>query len=572
MKRLIITLLICLSFQLPAFGDKTAKPQDGKLEKIPTPAVANRMAAADARALPFDEKQCYRYFFTTDRSPEFYNTFAYSLNTSLSHATTLIKPTVLGDGWLIRVNLRDFWPKDEDFNELIEVFEKLGEIDPYFHQRLVLEKVEDKEELVPADKPYYQTNAQGVKEGPFTHRRVTRQVKTKRIETSFALHLAGDDGDVKQAAELGTQLGSVTPILRADWFHYIISTANPAENGRYYQFRKIRKSQKDANGKVVKTAETLWLESRGVNYETIQNIRTDQRIGMGRSQVTGKARAIEYFYSSSTRAAIGPAVVMITRDYNDGPIDVKRHPLKNLLNYKHDGTEAMAFLANGMIEFVLFDGAGELTDVAPQALVTDKHVPDPHPKNLQAPISCIRCHGPTDMWMSAPNNVMTLVEGGLNIYDDESSKEDAKSTLDRLAGLYTGDLEDPLKIARNTHAKATSLVTNLMTIPQVAQKYSEIYRTYRYDPVTPQTACLETGYRVDAELSMAAYQMVLPPLPKNRFGISPETLTIGTLRIWKPDNGLTVNRDDWEQEYGDAMLRVTAEAVRRAKLAQEVQK
>jgi hypothetical protein len=514
------------------------------------------------------------YFFTMDRSKEFYGAFAYILNTCLSHSVVLYRPEVVGDGWLIRVDRRRLWPQEDIRLEMDTLIAKLATVEPYFHtvgEVLVQERKTEKRQVTVQTAPYYIVDARGVR-----HQRTTKVVEKEVVvqeaktekAAEFSLHLLGGTGDASPILELaqatatpGFDLNPM-PIMRADWFLFIASATLPEENGHYYKFRRISDSQGEGDKR--KTAEQLWLEGLGVDYATVQQRQADQRIGQWRSNVTGKPRAIEYFYATLTRSNVGPAGVSITRDYFVGTVKAQRHAVRNLLSYTYDGSEAMAFLPNGMMEFTLFDGNGDLALTAPDKLVSDRTVPSPHQTILHTPISCIRCHGPTDMWMDASNDVLAMTSGPyrLNIMDDESDDESPEETLDRLAGLYAGEMTDFLRVNRNTHAKATYIVTGGMSIPEVSQKIGAIYNRYRYDLVTPQIACLEMGWVVDAEQAADHFNKILPLLPPNRHGVHPEDVTIGTLRNWTSKNTLAVNRDDWEQIYADAMLRVQTQTIK----------
>jgi hypothetical protein len=496
----------------------------------------------------------------------------------------LYRPEVVGDGWLIRVDRRRIWPQTETFVKLDAELQKLAQIEPYFHtvgeitvkeKQTVVEQVEVQVKTGRQVKKFFTQNGRRFfRWEPETRtetrpKEVTKDVDVKKFGSEFSLHLLGDQGDQAPVALLATASATpgfevnANPIMRADWFMFIVTSALPEDNGRYYEFRLV--SESTGTGENRKSAEQLWLEGLGVDYSVIQKLRADQRIAKWRSGITGRPRAVEYFFAPSARPSVGPAGVSITRDYNTGRVDPQRHVMKNLLNYSFDGCEAMGFLPNGMMSFALFDGKGNLQRFAPEKLVTDRTVPSPHSAILQPPISCYRCHGTTDMWMDATNDIYALSKGpyGLNLYDDESDdKKEADDTLDRLVGLYAGDMDEFLRMSRNTHAKATFIVTGGMTIPAVAKKIAEVYGAYRYNAVTPQVACLELGWVVTEEHAVEHFNTILPLMPKNRHGIHPESVTIGTLRAWTARNRLHVNRDDWEQEYADAMLRVQTQTVR----------
>lgn len=576
-KLLTYGVLSCLFVAWLSWGSPAATGQHPQRQlravPIPTPADAVQLAAADALQLAPEDRPFQTYFLTYDRSKEFYGAFSYVLNSSVGHSSILYQPDIASGGWLIRVDRRRLWPRTEDFVALDAEFQKLGKIEPYFHTQGVIaqEQVEFKEVQVKTGRQVQQVfTRNGRRFTQLVDEVVTEQQAVPKTSTvvatgsEFSLHLLG-----KAAAEApiivlsratatpGLALNA-NPIMRADWFMFIVSSTLAEENGRYYEFRRIQDSQGG------KTAEQLWLETQGVNYEVIKNLRSDQRIAKWRSNITGKPRAVEYFFTTAARPSVGPVGVALTRDYFVGKVDSAAHTLRNLLNYKFDGTEAMGFLPNGMMSFVLFEGNGALTRSAPDKLVSDRTVPSPHQTLLQAPISCYRCHGTTDMWMEATNDIYALSKGkfGLNVFDDQSSNTDPLDTMDRLVGLYAGEMDEFLTSVRNTHAKATFILTNGMQIPDVAKKIGEVYGSYRYNAVTPQVACLELGWVVSEEDAVAHLNLVLPVLPKNRNGIHTESVVIGTLRAWTPQRPLFVNRDDWEQEYADAMLRVQTQAVR----------
>lgn len=538
---------------------KASEPKEP--QQIPTMAAAVKMAAADLQTLPQADQPFQRYFFTYDRSNDFYGAFCYTVNTALSSSAVTV-PMVdrVAEGWLLRVDLRKIWPTAAVYQALYTEFESLASIDPYLHTAGELEVRGERTETVDVA-PYQQDGK------TYTKKQQVVPTLEKRTATEHSLHLLGEDKSNAPITALALLTQSQVPVLRADWFMYVALSSDPRDHGMYYRFRRFAKSDNK------QSAEQAWLSQQGIDYKSIQTTQSDQRIGKWRSNITGSPRAVEYFFTSSTRPAVGPSATFVTRDWFVGKVDAKRHPLKNLLEYKHDGTEAMGFLPNGMVSFALFDAKGELIDVAPQQLVADRTVPAPHPTNLQTPISCIRCHGSTDMYMDANNDVLALSKGrsGLNIFADLSSK-DATTSIDRLAGLYAGEIDDTLQTARNTHAKATFLVTKGMSIPAVATKITEVYKRYRFDPVTPQIACAELGWLVDEASAAEFFNKLLPPLPPNANGISPESVTIGTLRAWTPKNRLHVNRDDWEQDYADAMLRVVTESIRQARETQEEKK
>lgn len=494
----------------------------GDLPEAFGPAEAVAAAAIDAGAIGPIEAPFFTYYWTLDPSDDFHAAFAYALNTACSHSPNLYRHDRLADGRLIRVDWRRLAPKAEDYARLRKLLEGLALVDPYFHT-IGRRKVA----------PYKASDGQ-------TYDFV--------VGSDVALH-SGPDKHLL----LATLTGSAAPILRADWF--ITKILSTLDGGQYYKLRGIVARPEKG------TAEEAFHASLGADPKQAAALRSDERLAQWFSHVTGKPRAIEFFYATNSRPSLGPSLLTITRDYFDGPIDGRRHVLKNLLSYQFDGSEQIGSLPNGMLAFALFDAAGGLVDVAPQNLVTDRTVPAPHTANLQPAISCIRCHASEEGWKAAQNDI-ALVTGGkfaVDIFDDESSPEDVADTLDRLAGLYGGDIAEPLRVARTTHAKAVFALTGKEPAP-VMEYVGATYNRYAFEAITPRIACADAGYAVSDEKAVALFNQLCPPLPANSAGVSPESITIASLRAWTKEKPIWIPRSDWEQEFSDFALRVRTAA------------
>lgn len=481
------------------------------------PHHAVAAAALDAGSLGPVEAPHYRYYWAIDQAEEFHDAFAYALNTAASHSPNLYQPERLADGRLIRVDLRRIAPQADDYVRLVAILEGLAGVDPYFH-------TQGKRKVAPY-------KASDGKTYDFV------------VGTDLALHT-----DLQHHLLLTTLTGSAAPILRADWF--MVKMLSVLDGGLYYKLRGIE--AKPAKG----TAEQAFHASLGVDLKAAANLRSDERLAILESQVTFHPRVIEFLYGTNLRPSVGPSLLTITRDHNDGPIDGKRHVFKNLLNYRADGSEQIGTLPNGLPVYALFDADGNLVDSAPGNLVSDRtrlH----GTTTLEPAGSCIRCHASEEGWKSARNDIALLTSGNfaLDIFDDESSDVDPQDTIDRLRGLYSGDLEIPLRVARTVHAKATFELTGGAEPADVCGFIGKLLNDYA-GRVTPRIACLEAGYVVSDEMAVETYNAICPPLPPNSLGVSPESLMLGVLRKWTPEHPIGVPRGDWEQEFADFALRV----------------
>lgn len=495
-------------------------PSELPLPFGPHNAVA--AAAIDAGSLGPVEAPHYRYFWAIDSAEEFHDAFAYALNTAASHSPNLYQPERLAEGRLIRVDLRRLAPQASDYARLVSVLETLAGTDPYFH-------TQGKKTVAP-------------------YKASDGKVYDFVVGSDLALH-----SDPSKHLLLVTLTGSSAPILRADWF--LVKLLSVLDGGLYYKLRGF--DAKPASG----TQEEAFHSSLGADPKQAAALRSDERLVTWHSNVTGKPRAIEFFYAANVRPSLGPSLLTITRDYFDGPIDGKRHVMKNLLNYQFDGSEQIGMLPNGMLAFALFDAAGKLVNVAPQNLVTDRTVPPPHTANLQPGISCIRCHASDEGWKVAQNDLKLVTSGefAVDLFDDESSQDDPADTLDRLVGLYSGDIDEPLRVARTTHAKAVFKLTGQEPTP-VMEYVGRAYNAYAYDSITPAVACREAGYQVNDDSAVDVFNRICPKLPPNAAGVSPESITIASLRAWTKEKPIRIPRGDWEQEFCDFALRVRTTA------------
>jgi hypothetical protein len=245
----------------------------------------------------------------------------------------------------------------------------------------------------------------------------------------------------------------------------------------------------------------------------------------------------------------------MTHDVFDNDVDPARDPIRNLLNFQDRAREMIAeragiFGANGMHLFVLFDSSGELQNEVPPNVAADHTIPIPHSRRLQASISCIRCHGPQEGFQPFRNEVQTMLSGYLDVFGDVSSENAIPDQLDRLAGLYSGDLSKPIRRGRDDYTDAVYRATGGMQVPEASLLVSNIYQEYVYDTVDAQKACLELGFVVPKFQASYYFNQILPPLSPDVLGISPEDPIIGALKA-----GLSVNRFQWEQVYPDAAFR-----------------
>lgn len=573
---IILTFLLC--------GELSASMDAGRL---PSPADAAAIAQRDALQAG-DNARYFRYVWNPSRSAMDAAVIDVAVNTAWSQSRVLVRGYRLSNRQVLRYDLRQLAPFD--LSRALTNWEKFAEDEPYFLQNgfavaanfaviksknakiqsgttIILrpkvgDKFEVKGEITHSSKKWLEISVQGKTGFILASSCSVKGANGAVAARTFAPHVAS-------SSNLIIATGSQVPIVRGDYF--VRKSLSTLDGGLYYQIRNITKSP---DSKVSDLDH--WLQSfAGVTEDDVAKLRSDQKVAMFRSEVTAKPRAVLLFTGAQGRASVNQGLVAITQDMADGDVDPKADPIANLLRHKFEGIEAFAEMQNGMIAFALFTGdlngdgkydpskgEGKLVNSVPDNIAKDHTVPAPHTARLQPAISCIRCHSQKrgtqqpEGWLPLKNDVTTLLRSKLDVFGEKSDGFPDFKTLDRLAGLYAGDLTKPLTRARDDLSEATLRLTQIpatdgkSTVSQVHTHLSSYYRKYWFDTVKPVDACVELGFEVSEENAVKLLNALLPPLPADEIGISPEDSRLGALKA-----GIAINRLQWEQVYADAALR-----------------
>jgi len=543
---------------------QTETVQFGELTAAPHPRDAMAFALADMQTLPRASRPYQRYIWIPDGDRRKFSAMNYVVNTAVSRASSIIQPESVAGGRLMRYDLRRLAPREEHYAELHELWEKLA-FEPYFHitkttaDALPPNAINIKSRIndPPGSMRFKvgndiwfrsSTNVTYILEhGEWIQQKLN--VKNVGLVPVYGAHVNPASGVMLQGMGQSNAM-----ISRYDFF--LVRVLTSIDGGLYYDFSGIRgiiSRAKKAGSK--ESDQDIVLRALGASQQIVENLRSDQRAAMFRSLVTGKARQLEFFQGQGVRPGAGTGLITITHDAFDNDTDPQRDPFRNLLEFKDRAREVIAerageFGSNGLHLFVLFDSNGALQDEVPPNIAADHTIPTPHPRRLQSAISCIRCHGPDEGFKPFANEVQTMMKGQLDIFGDLSSKTTISEQLDRLSGLYSGDLDKPIRRARNDYTDAVYRATNGMQVPEVSLLVSNIYGDYVYDLVDPTQACLELGFVVPRNQAVYQINQILPKLNRDIIGISPEDPIIGALKA-----GLSINRLQWEQVYPDAAFR-----------------
>jgi len=544
-----------------------------------TPVEAIRAAAADLENLPPEVREHQRYLWLPQPSDEKRRAILFDANTVFAHS-----PVSVGEGrgvWifaageLIRFDLAVLAGQRADYDRLVAVWEDLARRDPYFHiletsgQLPTKGAIEaqasiTKPAIVEAQVQAPPETAQIPAAGPprpgqvrpdsnlgAAMRRAGATVPTataqpaepaplpepppqpapdpapKHQEAIEALYLPAD---AWSALRNGTH--SAAPIVRGDWLHELGTSS--ADDGVYPKFRGMQ----DLAGKKLKLQD--YLLSRGIDLRLTQRLRADERAAIIRSGITGKPRRMRFVQGSGVRTSAGTGLCSITDDPFDADVlNPDFDPIRNLLVFKSRGSEVILELPSGWHEFSLWDADGNLVAEAPPQLAADHTIPSPHTTRLQYPISCVRCHAQEDGWRRFESDVPKLIARGGDIFDEflrhtPHHERNEAEVLARLAGLYSGKLEEPLQLARNTYQDVVLRITGVGVI-EASAAVAKVYADYAWQMVTPEIAAAELGVKD------------FSAVPKQE----PEDSTLLLLHL-----GLAVNRKQWEFSYVEAATRL----------------
>lgn len=538
------------------------------------PAQAVTYALADAVGLPETDRPYCRWMWIPDGSRDGQTAVQFSLNV-VSRASRVIRGTVTANGFIVRVDLRDLAPRDGQVNEILTLWDRMAAGDPYFYVRTKLESaLPANAKAVPSkagdppgsnrfdvDGDLFFRDSNGavhrfaggawVRQSQPANSSVVDAVKsgtgnglallgTQKQGVSSTVSAFGGHVDLRQAVMLQGLTSSATPICRYDRACVLMLTT--LDGGLYYEFAGIKGDQAQV------------LQDLGADPALSEKLRSDQRAAVARSEVAGnKPRRIDVIHGAGGTTGF----VAITHDITDETNEAAAHPILNLLDFKDDARELIGERSNGFHAFALFDGQGALQRAVPDNVARDHTIPAPHTARLQPAIACIRCHGVDGGLRTFRNDVQAALKGDLDVFGDFSSKADTSDVIDRLVGLYEGDLAKQLTRARDDYADAIFRATGGVQSKAASAIVGDLENTYVRGAITPAVACRELGYlTADETHAIELLRQLLPPAAEFEVGgVRLEDPRIGFLR-----EGIPINRKDFENVYLDCALRASQAA------------
>lgn len=566
-------------FLLVGASASHAQPKEGKIElrRLWTPAEAQAAAWADLQNIPANQRIFIRYLWNQVPSNEAVQSLSATLN-RISRSALIFRPVPLADNRLVRIDLRSMVFDLKELQEVIDAWEFLR-FDSAFSLLLTKDMLKVLLGVPKSQQPMARIKEQkGFRELPISDLDLNG-VDVVRLNAG---HL-----DQKTVVQLQLETLSAAPVVSREYFETrALNTIKDKGaystifGGLYYEFAGVKTIKQV--GKTKGTDEDLLFESLGIGDIdtglTAQKIfdkrRSEQRVAMFRSDVTGKPRQIDFIPALNRRIGDGPNGVSITHDVRDEDIDASQHAIMTLRKaaFRDFAREVIWIRANGMNGYALYNAAGELQEAVPDNVAVDRTIPAPHTVRLQAASSCIRCHEGerSSGFRAVRNDVMTLLERGLDVFGDVSDPNRLIfETINELGSQFKGKPDKFIQQARFGYQSAMTeavgtwkggLPTDVVT--NAAKEFERSYAAFNYDRVTPAMALRELGFdAVPAETAQAFLKRLLRPDPNIAvFGIIPEDP-----RLFALLNDIPVYRRDWFLIRPFAQVRANAELAKMRK-------
>lgn len=574
--------------------DKIQIPKKLEDVKFPPLATANDallLAVMDMRTIDPFHHQYLRYIWIDSGEYEDAQATILAIN-KVSRSSVIVKPVILGKDKLIllRLDLRQLAPREEDLREYTKIYEEF-QFDPCFSvlitkdtlkfvlgigigvdpnkDRKTIKKQRDKvvvQEAPPVIKGKDGKDIKDVKEskapGFTTQKEEYEEVvgRGEDVDRIVSPHL-----NLDLVAELVQNTTSQAPIISYSYF--LTRSLTTVEDkgvfrtiygGLYYKLNGIKASTiKDA------TDEDVFFESLNVGNikekisakQIFDKLRSDARIAIFRSNVTGRPRRVDIFRTSAGHVTADQSIISVTHDLKRQSIDIGTHPLMNLIEFRDDAREVIYERANSLLGYVLFNGAGKLQVSVPDDIASDHTIPIPNGSVLQPAIGCIRCHKGDGGWQILTNDVEKLLGDKFDVFDDltKAKKQSQSDVIDRLVGLYSGKPEIKLlPRARDDYASGILRATdtwkeskqNQTDIVRIASdRISGIFKRYNYDLVTTQVVLRDLGIEYSSDKkAVELLDRLLPPVPDIIIGgILQEDPRILALKL-----GIPIVRTDYD--------------------------
>jgi hypothetical protein len=425
---------------------------------------------------------------------------------------------------LLRVDIRNYAARAQDLSDWLNTWEALR-FDPAF----VLDITPDTLKLALLN-PFEMIRAYKA-EGKITY----TKVGAKELEESGVLRVLAPDINPEPYQELQQLLFTTAPIVTTEYFtarslasikdeKLFNGLYNELYGGLYYDFTGIPGNSKEGTDldNLLDRLGVGSVKGKVTADQLFQDRKSDRkRVAVFRSNVAAKRpRRIDFLPILASDAFESPRIFTITFDLKRANLDIGVHPIMNLLKTLRDfdASEAIWTQRNGLLGYALYNGKGVRQEKAPDDVVKDHAVAEPFYGELQAPISCMRCHEKRGHkgWQPVKNDAQELLKfrrGQLPLIPTgDLNFEDQGDALDQIRTLFSGNAEAFLGGARDAYTTyvwratgswKTSKKNNNDVVELSSGKLVDIWDRYFYGDVTAVDALWDAGFDIP-EVNTAA--------------------------------------------------------------------
>ena len=524
-----------------------------RLETRLSPSAAIELVELDVSTLDPIQRLTTRYLYDSLGGVEWVKSQAVNIN-RISRSYEIYQPVPLANNRLLRVDLAKLVSEESQLQGMIDTWELLR-FDPTMNVLLTKDLFTVIDALPVDGQPWGIVKNSGVYSRiPF--RQISHEFDVIRI-TNVPITLI-------------QSLNTFAPLIEGHYFE--TRALNSIQDkgayqfiwgGLYYQFKGVPKGKKDQTDEDA-LFEQLGVGGKGIKAQDIYDkLRSEQRVAMFRSDVTGKPRQIDFLPVLNRRVGDGVSGISITHDVRDQDIETIHHAIMTLRkkSFQDFAREVIWIDANGLNAYALFNNKGALQDEVPPDVAADSSIPNPHTKRLQSGISCIRCHESQGHsgWIPVRNDVQTLLERGAKPFGDVSDpNRSIFDTLRELGSQFKGRPDKFLTQARFSNQSAMVDSSGLWpgkpvdVVTTVSKFLEKSYGEYNFEQVTAKKALIELGFEsIPPENATKFLQKLLEP-DKNSIvmGILPEDI-----RIFALTHDIPIYRKDWAMIYAFAQFR-----------------
>jgi hypothetical protein len=346
---------------------------------------------------------------------------------------------------LLRLNLKDYALPHE-------VWEKLAEVDPYFHTQIETEGVEKVvEELWPG----------GVWSDGRNYPRGAFKVQKKVTLPAGKQSALAPWLDAGVAAGLAKAANSKAPVVRADWWLVQTSQQVVRQGTGYYDFLRVK--NRDDFWKLVRLDKKAAEEAQ----REVRAIVDDSGVALNNRQVVRLGTLLGgYWVTLDSKRSTG-----------------KNNAVRNLNgDYKHDAEEVYAALPNGLFALFAGDANGVRADSVPDDIASSGVAPG-NDRRIHLH-SCVTCHvegiRPIDDW------ARSVYTGDVALAGPDAEK------IRRLRRLYLSDLERWVRRDRADYAEALLKISGLKPA-EMAKLFGHLHASYAEARLGREQAAAELG-------------------------------------------------------------------------------